>query len=384
MIRPFVLIIILFGASLKCIAQLDNSFFYDSTSNATGKTRNLYLNIDVNGFLKNTEYFNKIVEGRTLFGYQVIPRVTYYPNEYTTIEAGVYTWKDFGNSQFSAVEPFFRFKYEKNDIALVFGNLYGSLSHQLIEPIYEFERFINHRTEQGLQFKINKKLLYSDNWIDWRKMIYEGSDFQENILAGTNTIFKPINKSSWKVNFPFQFHIHHLGGQINAPLKLDSTKIPSELVFNAAFGNKVTYTIGNGFFQELEASNYLLGFRNSSSAAYPAFLKEGSALYCNLKIKFKRLGETYISYWNGHNYSSATGGVIFRSESTVPTFLGFQEKNRNLLIVRQIITFNISNEIRMQLRLEPYMDLNRSVVEIAYGFYIRYQPAFYLAKIPKL
>ena len=39
---------------------------------------------------------------------------------------------------------------------MIFGNLDGSIQHQLIEPIYNFERVITNRLENGAQFLINK------------------------------------------------------------------------------------------------------------------------------------------------------------------------------------------------------------------------------------
>ncbi len=364
-------------------AQLDNSFFFDSTASSTGKKSNVYFNLEVNGFLKNTEYYNKIVLGRTLFGYQTLPRFVYYPSENLNIETGAFLWKDFGNSSYSSIEPFFRLKYTKNKMTFIFGNLYGSLSHQLIEPLYEFERFINNRTEQGVQFLFDKKYWKGDIWIDWRKMIYEGSPFQENLLSGISSVLKVNTKPNLKIDFPIQFHVYHSGGQINSAPPNIRKPVPTT-VFNFAFGNRTTwFNSPSNWLQAITAENYYVGFLNNSEKL-PIELSSGDGWYFNVKLKMKNIGDTYLCYWRGTYFNSVTGGSIFRSESTRLDLPYYVIPYRDLLIMRQITTFNLHEDLKMQLRIEPYIDLSNGHFELAYGFYIRYIPTFLLGNVAKL
>ena len=57
----------------------------------------LRLSLHAFTFFKDNEYFNKIVDGYTLYGTQLNPQLVYYPTKDLRIEAGVFLWKDFGN-----------------------------------------------------------------------------------------------------------------------------------------------------------------------------------------------------------------------------------------------------------------------------------------------
>ena len=110
------------------------------------------------------------------------------------IEAGVLGRKDFGNSAFTSVQPLFSIKIQKDSAQFLFGNLEGHLNHHLVEPLLNFERVILNRQETGLQYLKRKKNTFFDGWIDWQKMIYNGSDFKEEIFAGMSWNKKIISK----------------------------------------------------------------------------------------------------------------------------------------------------------------------------------------------
>ena len=73
--------------------QIDNSIFNNNTHISPADSHKLLLRIENTDFLKNNEYFNNFYVGFTLFGYIIKPKLVYYPNANTKIEAGGYFLK---------------------------------------------------------------------------------------------------------------------------------------------------------------------------------------------------------------------------------------------------------------------------------------------------
>src|SRR5262249_28334361 len=136
------------------------------------------------GFGKNNEYEHTIVQGYTLFGYQFNPYLSYQISKHFRVDAGVFLQKDFGNSSYTTTAPTLSVKYQLKDFSITFGNLDGSLNHRLIEPLYDFERVLNNRLENGLQVQVIRDDLFFDTWVDWHKMIYVNDPNQEQLTAG--------------------------------------------------------------------------------------------------------------------------------------------------------------------------------------------------------
>jgi hypothetical protein len=151
--------------------QLDNKAFYLPSSFQAEKDKCLYFSFSNLNFTKNNEYFNKIADGYTLFGYQVNPEVVFFPSENIGIRAGVFVWKDFGNNKYSGLAPTYSVSVRKDSLSFIFGKLDGSLKHRLIEPLYDFENILTDRLEDGIQVIYNHNLFYLDLWINWEHML---------------------------------------------------------------------------------------------------------------------------------------------------------------------------------------------------------------------
>ena len=135
-------------------AQLDNrAFLYRAP---LGPAYEHQLRLEVQGFLfnKDNEYFNKIDPGLTYFGAQLAPRLVYYPAGNLRLEAGMFLQKNYGTLRLRQVRPLFTLKYRQGPHTLLFGNLEGNLHHGYIEPMYDFERVITDRLEEGVQYQL--------------------------------------------------------------------------------------------------------------------------------------------------------------------------------------------------------------------------------------
>lgn len=111
---------------------------------------NVKLAVRAFTFFKDNEYFNKIVDGYTLFGTQLNLQLVYYPTEGLRLEAGVFLWKDFGNPVLQQVRPTYRATWTVNKHQFILGNIRSNLSHNYIEPLFNFERVMLKPLEEGL------------------------------------------------------------------------------------------------------------------------------------------------------------------------------------------------------------------------------------------
>lgn len=159
-VKKFLKILLVFFSLQPAFGQLNNAMFEDRLEVVESDSAKLFAGLNLLGFSKNNEYFDTIIEGYTLLGYQINPFVSYHLAKNIRLDAGAYFQKDFGNQDFSTIAPTLSLKIQKKPFRLIFGNLEGSLNHRLIEPLYDFERVINSRLEPVYSFR-RSRTIYS-------------------------------------------------------------------------------------------------------------------------------------------------------------------------------------------------------------------------------
>lgn len=330
------------------------------------------------GFSKNNEYFNKIADGYTLFGYHLMPRVSYYPSSSVRIDAGAFLWKDFGSSGYQDFQPTFTVKWQQENWAFVFGTLEGNLSHNYVEPLYDFERVINDRLENGLQFLLNTHRVKLDAWLDWSKMIYPADPVREEVAGGVSSAIRLLNRpgraegDTLRLAIPVQFTAQHKGGQI------DSSPLPLLTVLNTAVGFELERQLPNRILHRVYTKNYLLGFNDFSNTYQLPFTK-GAAVYLNAGIDTK-YQNVMLSYWRGDGYISELGGRLFQSASTTYKNPDYIQEDRHLLMLRLMKDIEILDDLSLTLRLEPVVDLDDAKLEFSNALYLTFDTDFFVGK----
>ena len=262
------------------LSQLNNTAFYRSTPFYANQQGDVRLVLDGLGFTKNNEYFNRFADGYTLFGYQFNPRLAYCLSNTVRLDGGIFIRKDFGAPGIYQAQPTFTIRYQKERSQLVFGTLQGSLNHRYIEPLYDFERVLNQRVENGVQYLYKSPRLWLDSWINWQRMIYKGSPYQEQIAGGVSAEYQAWQStdSSTRVVLPLQFTAQHHGGQI------DATQLSLLTVFNVAGGFSYERHFKSPWLKKIYTANYLTGFHDHSNT-YQLHFKNGYGLYVNAGIQ---------------------------------------------------------------------------------------------------
>lgn len=358
--------------------QLNNEALLLKMPVKSENANNIRIGVHAFGFSKNNEYFNPIADGYTLFGYHLLPRLSYYPSAAVRIDAGAFLWKDFGSSGYQDFQPTFTVKWQRENWAFVFGTLEGNLSHGYVEPLYDFERVINDRLENGLQFLLNTNRVKMDAWIDWSKMIYRGDPFREEVAGGISSAIRLLNRpghtigDTLRLSLPVQFTAQHKGGQI------DSSPLPLLTVVNVAVGLELEKQLPHRILHRVYTKNYLLGFSDYSHTFELPFTK-GGGVYLNAGIDTK-YQDVMLSYWRGDGYITELGGRLFQSASSTYKNPDYVQEDRHLLILRLMKDIEILEDMHLTLRFEPVLDLDRPRLEFSNALYLTFDTDFFVGK----
>lgn len=362
------LILIFVMASTCSWGQLNNRAFEDRMSLQTADSGKLFVGINALGFFKNNEYKQTIIEGYTLFGYQFQPFLSYHLAPNLRIDAGAFLQKDFGNDTYSTTAPTFSIKWRQQDFSVIFGNLEGSLNHRLIEPLYDFERVLNHRLETGVQMILEKDGLFADAWFDWQYMQYWNDPRQEQFVGGLSLQKRLFKVGSGTVSLPVQLLARHQGGQ------LDVAGQAIQTVVNSATGLVWTQPV-NGFLKEFSLSGYYVFDKDLSMTRQPYL--DGDGIYFNGSVSTKFGLDIMASYWQAREFLSIQGGQIYPSIS--PQDKVTLEPSPKLFIIRFLYTYPVADALTLSLRYEPYMDLAFDTFQYSYGFYLNYRARYFVA-----
>ncbi|OON67977.1 hypothetical protein [Hymenobacter sp. CRA2] len=333
------------------------------------------LHLDAFTFFKDNEYFNKIIEGYTLFGTQLHPKLVYYPTAKLRLEAGVFLWQDFGKGRLQQARPTFTARYRSGAHEVVLGNIRGHLNHGYIEPLFNFERVILKRVEEGLQYRYLGNRVQLDTWVDWLRQQYRYSNYQEQIAGGFSSNFRLTGDNSpLTVSIPVQFTATHNGGQI------DTLDRPLQTLFNGAAGVYVSKD-NVGPFSRLHLQAYGLGFKDRSFE-YQLPYHQGTALYLNAGADTRWLN-VLVSYWHGHKFVAPLGGDLYQSVSRSVGNPTYREATRQLLFVRLMRDFSLGEAAAITVRLEPVYDFRAGSTEFSAGVYLNFRQEWLLGNVGK-
>jgi len=390
--------------SLLSFSQIDNKALYNEIKMNEKDTSKILFSFRNNNILIDNEYFGKILTGYTLFCSEFNPELAYMPNKYVKIEGGIFLRKDYGNPNFSIVAPTLALKLEKNGYSLIFGNLEGCLTHQLIQPIFNYERIVTNPLENGLQVKIDKKNFWLDLWIDWEQQEYQNVNFKEHIGSGLSSKTTLYNHNDvFKIILPVQAYVFHHGGQLD----VDTSSVIS--LFNVAAGLTFDWDLSSkgGFISDVRSDNYFIGFENGSTqknvfpfyttfknndfnnlTVFPNPIQSGYGSYFNLTVTSKYHISLMASYWDGHNFVAGHGGPLYQSVSSIYNN-NFMETNRQIIIVRGLYQREILPDLYVDIRIEPCYDLHFPSVsntftprlEFCYSAFFTYRKTFSLGKV---
>lgn len=373
-LKTYGIFIFIFCFCGVAFSQLDNSsLFYNSVEDSS-REKAAYVKIQNLNFLKNNEYYNGIADGYTMFGVQFNPQIGYQISKNLSIEGGIFLNKDFGNNDFTTVAPSFSLRYLKKDFKMVFGNIDGSLNHNLIEPVYNFEKVMTNRLESGAQFVITKKYFDIDTWVDWQKATYAFTNVQERIWAGASANVLKLKNEKFEFSIPLQGTVYHIGGQIDT--------IEAGLTINTTYntGFLLKYKVNSARIQHVFADLRYVARTNMFSDSV-VHKSTGDGFMANLGFVTPRSWNIMLSYWFGNNFYTDMGGYLYSSKSSTVAYSSYYyERYRSLLIARITKKINLADQATLSLRAEPHYDFLKNIFEFSFGFYINFDKKLWLIK----
>ncbi|TAE76338.1 MAG: hypothetical protein EAZ85_00255 [Bacteroidetes bacterium] len=361
------------------LAQLPNQSLTENLPQLDSTQKNnLYFSCFSKGYLRNNEYFSPVLLGETIFGYYLTPSLVYHLHQNFSIEIGANIQKDFGNTEFTQVQPRFRMRYAKTSIKdsfdVILGNIHANFAHQLIEPLYAFEQGYKRPFENGLQIKYKRKKWQTETWIDWQKQLAQNPPTQEVFWAGFKIDFNILERKNFTLALTNQNTFFHQGGQdIKATtLPPATTQLATTIGLKTSFHQKISAEIYGLYSQkEVFPDSTLISFTETS----------GAGIYSNIKIKTK-VGDFLVNYLYTNNFRPTNmGGALYGSISAAQTGSERFFRFRELIFLRWCKDFKITENLTFSLRVEPYYDLRLKLFEYNYGFYMTFQPRFLIRKI---
>ena len=303
-IQRFVVYILSLFVCTNVYSQYENSFFDHDKYEETLDSSHYQIHFDNLSYFRNAEYLSRVDKGSSYLGFQALPYVQFSINKKAQIYGGFNLRYDFGNPQIKTIEPYFKFTYEdvlKHNI--VFGSLNGTLQHKMIEPLYDYEKAITDRFEQGLQISKPGKHLTYDAWIDWHDMIYYDDPKNEQFVAGYNVYLNPINNEKNKLSLNAQGITVHSAGEI------DLNSSPNSVEYNFAYGLEYTH-----YFNE-HTNVYLAGhaaFYEDRSNDLVNGIIDGVGHLGVLRLTHKDY-QFVLNYWDGYQFQGPWGEQLYHS-----------------------------------------------------------------------
>jgi len=340
-------------------SQLANNIFNQKDSFFKNDSQTIRFNLEIFNYLRNTEYFDVIEKGQTLFGALIQPTLSYQPYSNIMIKAGFQTRQDYGSTNLFSFQPvvcvsYFNHKWRHN-----FGSLQGNVNYGLIEPFYNIDRAVTNRIENGIQGIYTSDKLTFNNFLVWDEPTYRTTKNQERFFTGFVINRQLLKKKSVKLTFPLQGLLAHRGGQLN------NNPNPIYSRVNAASGLKLNWQISSDM--TLKTENYYVysvDFSPTISQPY----KNGHAHWHTLSLKRKNL-ELMLNYWNGIEFQSPVGSLIYNNYN----IYNFNEirQRRTMIMSRLLYTQKLNSGTFIDLRFEPFYDFEYRQIQYSYSVYLK-------------
>lgn len=319
-------------------------------SNYSGK---LLCTINGQSFIDNTEYFNKIMEGETLFGFHFLPGLTFLMAEEIGLNLGLIWEKHFGHMQpWFGIRPALSIYYSHKQTSCVLGIFdLQDYPPTLLEPLYVRRKPFM----EGFHFKLAKHKSYLSGWLNWRTLLAKQDNQPETFTLYLDGAWCQ-DHSSQKISctIPFQLAVYHLGGQ--------GISVKDYSLWCGAGG--LSLRLPNSFSGPIYGASYLLFNKYVKEIDRP--FKAGWGQLHTIDWRMNFLGVS-LSYWYGYHFSSENMGHLLYQSMRIENHKAiYYEPIRSLLFLSIYRDWVLQSGITLQVVLRPYYDFSNRLLE--YGF----------------
>lgn len=305
-------------------AQFAPVYEIDST-----QVNTLHVGVDNLNFFKDNEFSGSVMDGYTLPGFWVQPSAIYYPLSNVKLQLGFhalvydgaykypnYAYQDIANWKGNQYQkgahmlPFFRAQAQFDNVNLVWGNLYGGVSHGLADPLYSSELAMTADPEMGFQLLWDTPRVHLDAWVDWQTFIFRNDTHQEAFTVGLSSKVKLSgDDKAARLYVPVQLLAQHRGGEIDT-----ITQNSVHTLMNGAVGFGADIANPGSVFRNLNVEAALLGYYQQAGTLWP--FDSGWAAYAKVSSDLGRYFKAKLGYFYGKDFISMYGIPYFGTVST--------------------------------------------------------------------
>ncbi|MFA6201216.1 MAG: hypothetical protein WC679_12510 [Bacteroidales bacterium] len=397
--EPFIIIFIILFCLPSSIYGQNNSLFYQNPKIDSNDIKKLYLVVDNFNFFKDNEFKAEKVSGYTLPGFRLSPKLSIVLYKNILLEAGVhilhywgankypcYSYLDISSWQGDQYQkgihllPLFRAQVSlKDNLQLVFGNLYLSNNHNLILPLYNTELNLSSDPETGIQLLYDSKYFVSDLWVNWQSFIFRNDTHQEVFDFGVSTKTDIINlDNKLQLYIPLQLIAQHRGGELDT---IYSNNI--QTLTNFAGGIGINYKFDK-FVKYIGFESFYAGFIKNTGTSIP--FNDGYGIYNKISIGIKDFNINF-SYWVSEDFVSIYGSPHFGNISTNTPNLVFDKMQ--MLLVQIDYSYKIYKDVSIGFegnliyyfpftgdRVGYVKVVRNNVLSFSFGIYLKLNPRF--------
>lgn len=284
--------------------EVSKAFVADEPTDSVPKGK-VFIAVDNLNFFKDNEYKSEYVDGLTLTGLWLRPKLIYYPDNNLRLEMGGEVLAYNGYEKYKLYPWFSALYMPVKGLSLRMGNLNQDRNHGLAEPMQDSEHFLKDKPEAGIQAKFTNHWLKTDLWIDWQTMIFTGDPYREKFVFGTVAEFTLFEKGGKKLTLPLAFNGLHEGGEI------DASPDPAQTHVVVSEGIRYEYKSSNPLIKSgrLEGS-FLQSTYPMHETGLPG--KSGYAFFIQTAMNTD-YGCFGTGYWQSSNFFTPLGMPLFQN-----------------------------------------------------------------------
>ena len=299
----------------------------------------LTLQVDNLHFFVDNEYAASRVDGYTLPGFVMRPRIVWQMEPRVKVEGGVHWLHYWGAHTYPAnrslgawnaasdtstrahVLPWLQARVDFTPwLSLVMGSLDNNQCHHLPLPLYNPELQYAADPEAGVQLLVDHTAVQADVWVDWREFIWNHSPTQEQITAGLSARGRLHNDSGWELYLPVHIVAQHTGGEA-----VVDTQAVMHTHMNVAGGVGAEY---HGGKLRIAAEVYGAGYLNPDGEEWsvvrdslgwwnekPRDFRFGWGVFPTVKMSYGGFSLD-ASYWVGEKFVPILGCYHFSNRSS--------------------------------------------------------------------
>ena len=291
--------------SFAAFSQDGSGVFISDEPMNTKSTGNLSLAINNLNFFKNNEYKSKYIDGYTITGTWIRPKLLFYPDKKFRIELGAQVLYYNGREDYK-LYPWFAAVYQPvRHLSFRMGSLNYDQNHGLIEPVMDREHYITDKPEAGIQVKFKNEKVLADMWIDWQQMIFRGDPFKERFVFGVVSEITLFDTDYLRLSLPVSFNGLHEGGEFDTAPGLAQTHIA------ISEGLKLNKGLENKLFKSWFLESHLLQSTYPQEET-PLPDRNGSAVYFLAGVT-SGYGNLAAGYWQGSRFFTPLGMPLFQN-----------------------------------------------------------------------